>query len=47
MPNETEHEGQASSTPHVKRENDADPVMKTEEGNELYIYSAAKLSRLN
>jgi len=64
VPDETEHEGQASSTPHMKRENKADPVVKIEEGNEhipgkktcqshkrpsneLHIYSAAKLSRLN
>ena len=47
MPDETECEGQASSTLHVKRENEADPIVKPEEGNELHIYSAAELSRLN
>ncbi|KAH9953375.1 hypothetical protein BC827DRAFT_1248888 [Russula dissimulans] len=64
VPDEAEREGQASSTPRVKRENETDPVVKTEEGdehipgkkarqrhkspsNELHIYSAAELSRLN
>jgi len=47
VPNETKCEGQASSTPHVKRENEANPIVKPEEGNELHIYSAAELSRLN
>jgi structural maintenance of chromosome 4 len=57
------HEGQVSSK-GSKEENDAGPVVKTEEGhepapskkarqqnktpsNELHIYSAAELSRLN
>ncbi|KAH9980780.1 RecF/RecN/SMC protein [Russula compacta] len=57
-------DGQISSTRRMKRENDVDPVVKTEEGddaapskkthqhhktpsNELHIYSAAELSRLN
>ncbi|KAI9511860.1 RecF/RecN/SMC N terminal domain-containing protein [Russula earlei] len=61
---ETEHSGHISSTKHRKGENDTDPVVKTEEGNEcipskqasqrhktssneLHIYSAAELSRLN
>ena len=64
MQDETGNEGQVSSTKRGKRENDTDPVVKTEEGqepvprkksrqphktpsNELHIYSAAELSRLN
>jgi hypothetical protein len=61
---ESSCDGQVSSTKRRKGENDAGPVVKTEEGeepvlaktarqchrtpsNELHIYSAAELSRLN
>jgi hypothetical protein len=61
---ENGNEGQVSSTKRGKREDDTDPVVKTEEGhepasskksrqphktssNELHIYSAAELARLN
>ncbi|KAI0253228.1 RecF/RecN/SMC N terminal domain-containing protein [Lactifluus subvellereus] len=61
---ESGRDGQTSSTKRRKGENDANPVVKTEEGeepvpaknarqrhktpsNELHIYSAAELSRLN